>query len=231
MTLIYEAYALYVRVNKERSAYFPGSAARIRLGKLRYRAWKRWERRKAAAELLMQNQERYTHTMNIVTLIAKARERQNVQIAELEQQKLKRRQEAMEAFRERLNDMFGSLVSMLDMGVQTGEYLDSAYAMFGYESRLYRLSMGRDFWYLTRRDTRLEDDDRELPSADFSANYHNDMTANQDAFLLALADLAQQPDAPFKSTRQIDPTPTPRVMDEFEERMIDALRQWMQSAL
>jgi hypothetical protein len=44
--LIDEAYALYARINKERSAYFPGQPNRVRLGKLRYRAWKRWERRK-----------------------------------------------------------------------------------------------------------------------------------------------------------------------------------------
>lgn len=46
--LIEQAYALYARINKERSAYFPGQPNRVRLGKLRYRAWKRWERRVAA---------------------------------------------------------------------------------------------------------------------------------------------------------------------------------------
>jgi hypothetical protein len=46
--LVDEAYALYARVNKERSAHFPGQPRRVRLGKLRYRAWKRWERRKEA---------------------------------------------------------------------------------------------------------------------------------------------------------------------------------------
>lgn len=47
--LIEEAYALYARINKERNAYFPGQPNRVRLGKLRYRVWKRWERRKHAA--------------------------------------------------------------------------------------------------------------------------------------------------------------------------------------
>ena len=46
--LVDEAYALYARVNKARSGYLPGSARRVRLGRLRYRTWKRWMRRKAA---------------------------------------------------------------------------------------------------------------------------------------------------------------------------------------
>lgn len=47
--LVDEAYALYARINKARSGYFPNSPLRVRLGKMRYRAWKRWERRKDAA--------------------------------------------------------------------------------------------------------------------------------------------------------------------------------------
>lgn len=47
--LVDQAYALYSRINKERSAYFPGQPKRVRLGKARYHAWRRWERRKNLA--------------------------------------------------------------------------------------------------------------------------------------------------------------------------------------
>lgn len=48
LALIEEAYALFAKVNKARNAT-PFGPRRVRLGRLRYAAFKRWERRKHAA--------------------------------------------------------------------------------------------------------------------------------------------------------------------------------------
>ncbi len=146
-------------------------------------------------------------------------------------QKDERRQEIMAQFRSTLKEVFGPLVEMLDMAVQTGEYSDSAHAMFGYESRLYRLSQGRNNWYLSRRDHRLSDDDWELPHTEIYAHYHNGLEANQDAFLLALAELAERPETPAKPQLQLNPTLEPRICNEFESALLDALRQFLQSEI
>lgn len=151
----------------------------------------------------------------INTMILSAQARRQVAEQAIQKQREERRQDTMAQFRADLNDLFGPLVDMLDMAIQTGEYDDSAYAMFGYESRLYRLSRGRYNWYLVRRDTRLEDDDRELPSSEVYASYHNGLQSNQDALLLALAGLADQPEAPPPPARKDEPIPPVELIGKF----------------
>lgn len=95
--------------------------------------------------------------------------------------------------------------------------------MLYYDDRPYHLSGGQYCWHLTRMDERDEDDERELPSTEVYASYRNDLTANQDALLLALIDLSKRPDTPVRKLIEHKPAPEPTL----EERLVSALREFI----
>lgn len=140
----------------------------------------------------------------------------------------KERIECVERFWEQLDNVFGILRRELNMvGLPTNH--DSASARFDYEGRSYGLIEGRYGWWLTRLDPRDDDDDRELPRTDFYAHYHNGVQNNQDNLLLALVELAAQPDTPARPVRQN--TPTPRFCTDSEAVLLDALRSFLREEI
>lgn len=169
----------------------------------------------------------------IETLISEARERQ---IAQTNAWRARKEQDALNAA-ERLHDdfcrVFGEDLSALLNASADCEIDSSAHIRFAYQGRDYSLRVssyeGVAEWYLTRLDPRADDDERRRPSVSFT-EYRRDEQHNRDALLLALSDLDQEPNVPWP-VRDATPEPAPRVMNEFEANLLDALRQYLQSEL
>ena len=124
-----------------------------------------------------------------------------------------------------------------DMAVALGlEYLadpDRAWAHFWYQGKLYRLSTRRDEygrdWFLVRLDAREDDDHRQRPSDRFMQSDRNQQ-GNIDKLLLTLVELAAQLEA-GPIVERIPDAPEPRVMNDYEASLLDALRLFLQHEL
>lgn len=169
----------------------------------------------------------------IETLIAEARERQIAYTVAYRERKEQDARNNADRLQEDFIHTFGTeLFTLLD-AESVASVEDGPRICFAYQGRDYSLRStsweGMTSWYLTRLDPRAEDDERGRPTADFTER-RRDPQANRDALVLALYEIDQAENVPWP-VRPIEPAPAPRIMDEYEERMIDALREWMQSAI
>lgn len=87
-------------------------------------------------------------------------------------------------------------------------------------------------WFLTRRDPRAEGDDRPFPQVSFDATARTHTTEQASLeLLLALGDLHDEPETPPILRSLASPAQAPRVMNEFEADLLDALRRFLQSEI
>jgi hypothetical protein len=160
----------------------------------------------------------------ITEMITAAQERRAKQIADVDARRKQEQQEGLANFRSHLNELFGELPALFDMTVECNGY-DSFIVSFSYQGRPYRMSEGRNAWYLRRIEKRDQDDERELPNLDFYAHYHNGERDNQDNFLLALIELSERPDTPRRAATKETKAPEPTL----EERLVETLREFIRT--
>lgn len=171
--------------------------------------------------------------MTIEVLISEAKARQEVRTNAYRDEQERRAIQAGDTLRDQFIAAFGDdFLATID-GYVSASFDDVARITFCYQERNYslrwRYSDGIGDWVLTWLAPRPSGDERRLLSATFG-QLRNETQANVDSFVLALTDLADAQDTPRMVHRET-PAPAPRVMDEYEERLVDALRQWIQSAL
>jgi hypothetical protein len=163
---------------------------------------------------------------DIEAMIAQALERRAAQASEYEAARERERSEAMTFLLEKFCESFGTDFATT-LGVEV--YADSAddcYLAFSFRNRPYRIYRTGYNWKLIRWDERDEDDYRHRFD---SFVYQSGGQASISDFLLSLHDLDSKADIP----RPVyDTNPEPEgVIDTPEHRLINALREWMQSEI
>lgn len=171
--------------------------------------------------------------MNIETLINEAKARQEARTTAYREEQERRAIQAGDTLRNQFIAAFGDDFLATIGGYLSSRFDDVARITFRYQERNFSMrrvySDGTHDWVLTWLAPRDDDDDRRQQYMRVSESRH-DGQVNVDSFVLALDELAAAPDVPRQSRSETTERPA-RVMDEFEEQLIDSLRQWMQSAL
>jgi hypothetical protein len=165
--------------------------------------------------------------MNIETLIADAKARQDARTEAHREELEQRAYQAGDVLRNQFIAAFGDdMLTLLD-GYVSSPFDDVARITFRYQKRDYsirrRYSDGVCDWVLTWLAPRDDDDDRRLPSVAISESRRDDQ-ANIDELVLALADLADLTDEPRQPRRVLDQEPR---KPTAEERLIAALHEIM----
>lgn len=158
-------------------------------------------------------------TPSLSDMIAAAQQRQADRqaraTAETEQDLLDKEQR----FRAELTKLFGELPNLLGIAVDFDRWTKPI-AFFNYQGHGYGIDQGVDFiWRLTRLDA--YNGDRQIHK-EITPLYGNEITSNQDVFLLNLVTLSELPSSPPMTTVEL-PEPT------AEERLLNALREMIRS--
>lgn len=128
------------------------------------------------------------------------------------------------------DDLFASLGAKATCAIDAPARIGFNYNTYGYSLRRGTGDFVNE-WTLTRRDARADGDERPLPHTTFTASARHYTTDEAvDVFLLALADLDAEPELPPAPRREFTPV-APRVMNEFEANLLDALREYLQHEL
>src|SRR5262245_2445028 len=169
---------------------------------------------------------------DLATLISEAQGRaQEREQAYMRQNEIERKN-SREQLEGHVSEAFGNEIAAT-LGLEYQADPDRAWAIFTYQDKRYSLRSRRDEygreWFLTRLDPRETDDHRQLPSDRFMQS-SRDQQGNLDKLLLALVELAAQPETSSLSAIEYSSI-APRVMNEYEANLLDALRVFLQSEL